>query len=185
MSCAGRVQDEASCPADSHGCIACAHAVHGPALAGSTDIVINQRSALRVGDPGAHSGCCGPNRWVAASGSSSVIFNGRSAHRKGDRTSHCGGSGQLVEGSDNVVIEEGRGADAAIDVDEPVPHERSLRVRLFDGHGRKISAIRLRVTCPHRDDRVVEFDHDHTVVDLCDDALLVVDKQLQFGGWDE
>lgn len=114
-----------------------------------------------------------------------MIFNGRSAHRKGDRTSHCGGSGQLVEGSDNVVIEEGRGADAAIDVDEPVPHERSLRVRLFDGHGRKISAIRLRVTCPHRDDRVVEFDHDHTVVDLCDDALLVVDKQLQFGGWDE
>jgi hypothetical protein len=33
-----------------------------------------------------------------------VFINGRAAHRIGDRSRHCGGSGQLIEGSSNVVV---------------------------------------------------------------------------------
>ena len=65
--------------------------------------MVNGRPALRVGDPGVHSSCCGPNTWVAAAGSGSVFINGIPAHRLGDAVTHCGGSGNLVEGSGDVI----------------------------------------------------------------------------------
>lgn len=104
MPAAGRLGDKAHAPADSHGCPACAHPVSGPAVSGSTDVLINGKPALRVGDSGVHSACCGPNTWTAVGGAGTVLINGRMAHRLGDATQHCGGAGHLVEGSPDVII---------------------------------------------------------------------------------
>ena len=91
-------------PADGHGCIACDHAVIGPAVGGSDDVFVNGEPALRApGDPGVHSSCCGPNEWVTDVGSSSVFINGLAAVRNGDATIHCGGNGSMVEGSGDVT----------------------------------------------------------------------------------
>jgi uncharacterized Zn-binding protein involved in type VI secretion len=100
----GRVGDQAQCPADGHGCPGCNHGVIGPATAGSPDVKVNGKPALRVGDPGVHSKCCGANSWKAGKGSGTVFYNGIPAHRKGDMTIHCGGTGQLVEGSSDVIV---------------------------------------------------------------------------------
>ena len=98
-----RVNDNANCPSDSHGCLCCSHNVTGPGTSGSPDILVNGMPALRIGDPGVHSGCCGPNTWVIAAGSGTVLFNNIPASRLGDTTTHCGGTGSLIQGSDNVV----------------------------------------------------------------------------------
>lgn len=104
MAEAGRLGDRAHAAADAHGCSACAHTVTGPAIAGSPDVYIDCKPALRVGDPGVHSSCCGSNAWTAAGGASTVFINGQPAHRLGDATQHCGGSGHLIEGSPDVFI---------------------------------------------------------------------------------
>ncbi len=100
----GRLGDKAFVPADAHGCPACPHPCTGPAIAGSPNTNVNGRPALRVGDPGVHAACCGPNMWKAQAGSGTVIINGQKAHRQGDATKHCGGSGNLTEGATNVVV---------------------------------------------------------------------------------
>lgn len=100
----GRAGDAASATADTHGCPACPHGVTGPAVQGSTDVLINALSALRVQDMGLHGACCGPNTWKAVSGSASVLINGKPAFRQGDPTQHCGGAGQLVQGSPDVLV---------------------------------------------------------------------------------
>lgn len=104
MQSAGRKGDESACPADAHQCPSCPHIVRGQAMQGSDDVLINRMPALRVGDQGEHSSCCGSQQWVAATGEGSVLINNRPAHRKGDATSHCGGVGALVTGSSNVYI---------------------------------------------------------------------------------
>ncbi len=101
---AGRVGDKSHVPADSHGCKACPHSAEGPATAGSSNVFINNKAALRVGDTGKHASCCGPNSWTAAAGAPAVFFNGIAVHRKGDAVSHCGGKGKLVGGSPDVFI---------------------------------------------------------------------------------
>lgn len=53
---------------------------------------------------GSHESCCGSNEWKVATGSPTVFINGQPAARKGDITQHCGGVGELVEGSENVLI---------------------------------------------------------------------------------
>jgi uncharacterized Zn-binding protein involved in type VI secretion len=98
-----RLGDKAFNPADAHGCPACPHPVIGPAIAGSGDVVTNDRPSIRVGDPGIHAACCGPNTWNAKVGSGTVLINGRKAHRLADATKHCGGMGQTIEGSPNVI----------------------------------------------------------------------------------
>lgn len=100
----GRLGDTAACPSDSHGCLSCAHGVVGPAVGGSPNVFVNGKPALRVGDPGIHAACCGPNTWNAASGSATVFINGRACHRMGDTTTHCGGTGSLIAGSANVLV---------------------------------------------------------------------------------
>lgn len=65
---------------------------------------INGRPALRVGDPGMHAACCGPNMWNAKLGSATVFINGKPAHRLNDMVQHCGGMGKLIEGSGDVLI---------------------------------------------------------------------------------
>jgi uncharacterized Zn-binding protein involved in type VI secretion len=76
----------------------------GPAIAGSADVLVNGRPALRQGDNGIHAACCGPNTWSATGGSATVFINGKGAHRLGDADQHCGGLGKLVEGSANVLV---------------------------------------------------------------------------------
>jgi uncharacterized Zn-binding protein involved in type VI secretion len=98
-----RLGDKSFVPADAHGCPACPHPCIGPAVAGSPDVLVNSRAALRVTDPGVHAACCGPNTWKAAAGSGTVLINDLKAHRLGDADTHCGGTGKMVEGSGNVL----------------------------------------------------------------------------------
>lgn len=99
-----RVGDNAFVPADAHGCPACPHPCTGPGTTGSPNILVNGMQALRVGDPGVHAACCGPNSWKVAKGSGTVYFNDIPAARLGDQTAHCGGSGSLIVGSPNVIV---------------------------------------------------------------------------------
>lgn len=100
----GRLDDKSKVPSDSHGCPKCPHTCVGPAVNGSPNVEVNTKKALRVGDPGTHSSCCGANKWKASKGSATVTINGKPAHRKGDDVEHCGGKGQLIEGSANVLV---------------------------------------------------------------------------------
>jgi len=100
----GRVGDKSQVPADAHGCGGCPHPAIGPAIAGSSDVIVNCQPALRLDDPGIHIACCGPNTWTAIQGSSSVLINGKPAHRQNDLDRHCGGIGRLVEGSPDVLV---------------------------------------------------------------------------------
>lgn len=104
MSGQGRLGDKANVPVDAHGCPACPHPGTGPAIFGSSDVIVNGRSALRLGDPGVHAACCAMNTWKADAGSLTVFINGKPSHRMSDRTRHCGGIGQLIEGSPNVIV---------------------------------------------------------------------------------
>jgi len=104
MPGAGRLGDKSNVPVCAHGCLACPHPAVGPAIAGSPDVNINKKPALRLGDNGVHAVCCGPNTWSAVKGSGTVMINNKPAHRMGDSDQHCGGVGQLIEGSPDVII---------------------------------------------------------------------------------
>jgi uncharacterized Zn-binding protein involved in type VI secretion len=104
MPSASRVSDDAGCPSDSHGKDCCSHGVTGPAVEGSPDVIINGQPALRLGDPGVHSTCCGPNTWECVEGSATVFVNGRPKVRVGDATAHCGGAGKMIQGSPDVIV---------------------------------------------------------------------------------
>ncbi len=99
-----RVGDFALNPADAHGCPACPHPVSGPGVSGSPDVLVNGSAAMRIGDPGVHAACCGPNDWVVAMGSGTVYINNIAAARLGDMTAHCGGVGALIQGSENLEV---------------------------------------------------------------------------------
>jgi hypothetical protein len=83
-------------------------------------VFVNGRAALRVGDPGVHAACCGPNTWKAAKGSATVFVNGKAFHRLGDMTTHCGGVGKLVEGSPNVIVGDLTSAAKTAPIEEVV-----------------------------------------------------------------
>ena len=100
----GRLGDKAAAPVDVHGCVGCPHSVQGPAVTGSNNVLVNNKPALRATDRGIHGQCCGPNTWVATLGSPTVLINYLPAHRQGDLTTHCGGVGQLIEGSEDVLV---------------------------------------------------------------------------------
>lgn len=103
----GRLGDKAQVQADAHGCPGCPHPGVGPAIAGSANVFVNNRPALRVDDVGIHAVCCGPNMWTAQQGSQTVFINGKAAYRMNDPSKHCGGQGKLIEGSDNVIVGDG------------------------------------------------------------------------------
>lgn len=115
-----RLGDKSMVPADSHGCPACPHPCIGPAVGGSPDVFVNGLPAVRVGDPGIHAACCGPNTWKAKAGSATVLINGKKAHRQGDADKHCGGTGQMVEGSPNVFTGGGGGGGIGVTFSTPV-----------------------------------------------------------------
>jgi uncharacterized Zn-binding protein involved in type VI secretion len=103
MPAQARLADTGKCNADAHGCPACPHPTIGPAVAGSPDVLVNSRPALRIDDPGIHAACCGPNKWNVSAGSGTVFINSKKAARKGDQTKHCGGVGSLTSGSSDVI----------------------------------------------------------------------------------
>lgn len=114
-------------------------------MAGSPSVLVNGRPALRIGDRGVHSQCCGPNTWIAVEGSTSVLIDGFAAHRVGDEDMHCGGPGQMIEGSPDVIV----GDDAAGGTDDgaaEAPHW--VGVRVLDPFGRPISGVRFNVDGP-------------------------------------
>lgn len=138
----GRLGDHARNPADGHGCLSCAHDVRGPAIAGSTDVFCNSKNALRVGDPGTHSSCCGPNTWNAAKGAPGVYINNIKAHRKTDETVHCGGKGTLIEGSDDVYVGDFGGGPAG------VPPKGKLEFRMVTPEGHPIPNLEFTIAFP-------------------------------------
>src|ERR1700679_288386 len=99
-----RVGDRSMVPADTHGKTCCPHEAVGPAISGSPNVIVNNRAALRVGDPGIHTACCGPQIWVATEGAQTVIINNMFAHRLNDEDQHCGGVGYMIEGSPDVFV---------------------------------------------------------------------------------
>lgn len=99
----GRLGDTSKVNSDAHGCPSCPHTAVGPAVTGSTNVLVNDLPALRVDDIGIHAACCGPNMWTATSGSGTVFINDKPAHRKDDEDLHCGGRGALTTGSPNVL----------------------------------------------------------------------------------
>ncbi|MCB9732043.1 MAG: PAAR domain-containing protein [Deltaproteobacteria bacterium] len=98
----GRVSDIGKISADAHGCPACPHGCNGPLVGGSPDVFVNTFPAMRLGDPGIHAACCGPNIWQTSAGSGTVFINKKKAVRKGDKTTHCGGTGAVDTGSGDV-----------------------------------------------------------------------------------
>lgn len=149
MPAFGRLGDQAECPADSHGCLGCAHPVKGPAVKGSDDVFVNGSNALRVGDPGVHSSCCGPNTWQAAKGAPGVFANARAVHRKTDDTTHCGGAGHLVEGSPDVFVGNHSGGEATT---SPAVMEQR-QIRFVDPFGNPVQSASLKARV------VVEGEH--------------------------
>lgn len=73
----------------------------------------NGLPALRVDDIGFHAVCCNTNLWTATKGAHTVFIDGKPAHRKDDEQRHCGGLGKLIEGSTNVIVEDGMGGGGA------------------------------------------------------------------------
>lgn len=72
-------------------------------ITGSPTVLVNNMPAGRKTDIGVHAACCGPNMWTATAGSPDVKINGLDAHRLNDTDTHCGGSGQMIQGSPNVI----------------------------------------------------------------------------------
>jgi uncharacterized Zn-binding protein involved in type VI secretion len=140
----GRVGDNAKVPADGHGCPACPHVCIGPGVAGSPDVLVNGKPALRVGDPGVHAACCGPNKWNAKAGAPGVFINGKKAHRVGDAVKHCGGSGKLIVGSPNVIV-----GDLVADVVVPeIPVYEGRFELTCEVTGVLLSEIPFQIHCP-------------------------------------
>jgi uncharacterized Zn-binding protein involved in type VI secretion len=112
MPAAARLGDKAQIQADAHGCPACPHPGVGPIVVGSTDVLINGLPAARADntDLGLHAACCGPNFFQCAKGSPTVYVNNKPLARMNDQTKHCGGNGKIIEGSPDVLIDDG--ADA-------------------------------------------------------------------------
>jgi uncharacterized Zn-binding protein involved in type VI secretion len=107
MPAAARLGDKAQVDADAHGCPACPHKGVGPIVAASADVFVNDRPAARKDDLGIHAVCCGPNMYTINAGSPTVYVNGKPFARMNDDTKHCGGNGPIIEGSPDVLIDDG------------------------------------------------------------------------------
>lgn len=114
MPGAARLGDKAQVAADAHGCPSCPHPGVGPITVGSPNVTINGKPAARQGDIGVHAVCCGPNNYNIVKGSPTVYVNGKPLARLNDKTKHCGGTGPIIEGSPNVLIDDGAGEAARL-----------------------------------------------------------------------
>ncbi len=107
MPAAARLGDTARVDADAHGCPSCPHPAVGPIVVASTDVFTNSKPAARKGDLGIHAACCGPNNYTINAGSPTVYINGQPAARMNDQCKHCGGNGPIIEGSPDVLMDDG------------------------------------------------------------------------------
>jgi uncharacterized Zn-binding protein involved in type VI secretion len=145
MPGAGRLGDKARATADAHGCPGCPHPVIGPAIRGSSDVFINNRPAVRVGDCGIHKACCGPGTWKATKGAPSVFINGKAAFRRDDSAQFCGAVGALDEGSADVIIgDAGAGSDESPAATPP--DEDMHFVARFEDTGEVVANVKYRIT---------------------------------------
>lgn len=145
MPRAARVGDIGWVPADSHGKNCCPHSAQGPATRGSSDVFINGKEALRVGDPGIHAACCGANDWKVAQGAPGVYLNDIAVARIGDPTTHCGGPGILISGSANVIIGNYSGSSGAWSSPRVTPSDSWIELELVDDEGEPVADIRYRI----------------------------------------
>ena len=113
MPAAARLGDKAQIDSDAHGCPACPHPGVGPIVTGSADTFINKLPAARADstDLGVHAVCCGPNIYQITKGSPTVYVNNKPLARMNDQTKHCGGNGKIIDGSPDVMIDDGAGAE--------------------------------------------------------------------------
>ncbi len=111
MPAAARLGDKAQVDQDAHGCPACPHPAVGPIVQGSPDCFVNDMPAARQDDLGIHAVCCGPNNYTITKGSPTVYVNGKPFARLKDQTKHCGGSGPIIEGSPDVLVDDGADAE--------------------------------------------------------------------------
>src|SRR5258708_30553451 len=110
MPGAAAVGHTAQAQAAAHGCPACPHPGVGPIVVGSSNVFTNGKPQGRQDDLGIHAVCCGPNNYQIAKGSPTVYVNGKPAARMQDKTKHCGCSGQIIEGSSDVPLDNGASA---------------------------------------------------------------------------
>ena len=149
----------------------------GAAHAGSGDVLINGKAALRVGDVGSCKPDCKSPRWVADDGAPYVLVNHRRLHRLGDPVEHGSKGGELVTGSADVLV-----GDAGIE--RPVTHERAVTLQLSDGLGRGIHSAEVVVRCPHKPDRRLKASGPElTISGLCDGATIKVVSPLEDHEW--
>lgn len=172
-----RVGDRSRIPADAHGCPACPHVALGPAVAGSANVLVNGRPAVRINDPGIHAACCGPNIWNAKTGSRSVLINGRSAHREQDITSHCGGIGTTIEGSPNVMV--GDLSDRIRKNNNAIEHNKNLIIRIKDGYDRSVEGIITHIYCSHLGKKTKKLNDGDVLTDLCASSELSFESPLE------
>jgi hypothetical protein len=125
-------------------------------------VFANARPVVRVGDPGVHAACCGPNTWVAQVGSTGVFVNGIAVHRLGDADKHCGGVGKMVEGSPDVYAGGGSGAIVPSEIVEGLGDKFVAVFR--DAEGAPISYLPVVVTLPTGELRKMRTDKDGRVV---------------------
>ena len=76
----------------------------GESIEGSSNVLINNTPAMRVGDIGVHVSGRVRIAWHANTGSETTLINNRSVHRLGDDIVHAGGVGKTVQGSANVIV---------------------------------------------------------------------------------
>jgi uncharacterized Zn-binding protein involved in type VI secretion len=156
------------------------HAGQGGAVAGSPDVLVNGRAALRAGDTGQHEGCCTPGAWQATGGSLGVFINGKPAFRSGDETLHTGGTGELVAGSPDVSLGE-----AGSGTPKERPHDVTVALDVSDALGRPVHDVTVSIFCPHQQHEDRQIDGATSIGGLCTGATVTVRKALQVGTWDE
>ena len=114
MPGAARLGDKAQVDSDAHGCPACPHPAVGPIVTGSPNVFVNKKPSARKDDLGIHAVCCGANNYSLVKGSPTVYVNNKPMARLNDKTKHCGGSGPIIDGSPNVLIDDGATAAGAL-----------------------------------------------------------------------
>ncbi len=82
----------------------CPHGVAGTYVTASSNVFVNGRGVVRVGDAVVHT-CphCGVGL-TAVGGSGSVFVNGRGVHRVADIVVYPSGAGAAITGSGDVIV---------------------------------------------------------------------------------
>jgi uncharacterized Zn-binding protein involved in type VI secretion len=169
MKYAGRLRDIAHCD----------HGGTSGAMRGSANVLINNRSALRIGDRGHPTSCCN-EMWRGTDGAPAVSINGRAAHRSTDGTLHSGASGQLCSGSSNVLIGDYNKGKRQ--------HSTAIRFVLLDERGQPMASLTTRITYPDgrtiskatdRDGRIELRDGPSGIYLMETDDILFVVKQRE------